>query len=252
MSHLDIFLREDIYQTYHPLILKALNREVQNAVDINSITLDSERASFIFNEKNVEGKNVLDIGANQGYMSVEASLRGAQLIDAFESNEVDGAFLANAAESLGVLNDLTAHVDNYDFEKRNDRWNYVLCLNVLHHVGRYFDQHINTLDKAKWVISQHLQRLLTKGGCIWLQLGFNWQGNIEQPMFSQGTKREMTEFVARLIGAKARIVTIGIYSPVSRMYEKVGSDDWSHPLWQRIEELGEFGNRPLYLIEAID
>jgi len=252
MKNIDIILREDIYQTYHPFILKALNREVKDATCTNSITLDSERAEFIFTQKNAEGKNVLDIGANQGFMSVEASLRGAQHIDAFESNEVDGAFLAKAAQSLSVLKDLTAHVDNYDFEKHNDRWNYVLCLNVLHHVGRYFDQHIKTLDEAKWVISQHLQRLMTKGGCTWLQLGFNWQGNIEQPMFGQGTKREMTEFVAGLLGAQAKIATIGIFSPISRMYEKVGSDDWDHPLWQRIEELGEFGNRPLYLIEATD
>jgi len=251
MSQLDICLREDIYQTYHPFVLGALNRQVTNAAPAKSITLDPERAAFMCAHKSVAGQKVLDIGANQGYMSIEAALRGALSVDAFESNEIDGAFLSQAAMAFPELGALSAHALNYEFAQTNTRWNYVVCLNVLHHVGRYFDGHISDMEQAKIAMGEHLQRLLLKGGCVWLQLGFNWQGDTLQPMFANGTKGEMTDFVEGLLGADAHIATVGIYSPDSHAYEAVALNDRAHPLWQRMEGLGEFGNRPLYLIESV-
>lgn len=252
MPQLDITLREDIYQTYHPYILDRLSRTATDEVAAHSITLDKERAAFMFNHKSAVGQRVLDIGANQGFMSIEAALRGAQSVDAFESNEVDGLFLSRAAKAFAELRAVRAHTDNYAFEQANNSsWNYVICLNVLHHIGRYFDAHVHSLSEAKTVMSRHLQGLLAKQGCVWLQLGFNWQGNTQQPMFAQGTKREMTDFVASLVGQGARLSTIGIYNPIGRAYESVTQGDWAHPLWQRIDSLGEFGNRPLYLIESL-
>lgn len=251
MPQFDISLREDIYQTYHPFVLKALNRMTANGSGARSITLDAERAAFMFAHKSAAGQKVLDIGANQGYMSIEAALQGAQCVDAFESNDIDGAFLSQAARAFPELNSLSAHALNYEFAQTNTQWSYVLCLNVLHHVGRYFDGQIVDMAQAKTAMAEHLQRLLARGGCIWLQLGFNWQGDTLQPMFPNGTKREMTDFVTDMLGVDARIVTIGIYSPDSRAYKAVAPNDRDHPLWQRMEALGEFGNRPLYLIESL-
>lgn len=251
MKSLEITLREDIYQTYHPFVLKALKRMGAPGAGASSITLDAERAAFMFAHQSATGKRVLDIGANQGYMSIEAALRGAQCVDAFESNDVDGAFLSQAALAFPELKALAAYALNYEFDQRNERWNYVVCLNVLHHVGRYFDGHVGEMAQAKAVMARHLQRLLTPGGCLWLQLGFNWQGDTRQPMFPNGTKREMTDFVTGLLGTDARMATIGIYNPHSHAYEPVTLGDWSHPLWQRMDTLGEFGNRPLYLIESV-
>lgn len=251
MTQFDISLREDIYQTYHPYVLKALNRMTASGSGARSITLDAERAAFMFAHKSATGQRVLDIGANQGYMSVEAALRGARSVDAFESNDIDGTFLSQAARTFPELGALNAHALNYEFAQNNTQWSYVVCLNVLHHVGRYFDAHISDMAQAKTAMAVHLQRLLAQGGCIWLQLGFNWQGDTRQPMFAKGTKREMTDFVEGLLGADARITTIGIYSPDSHAYEAVALNDREHPLWQRMEGLGEFGNRPLYLIESV-
>lgn len=252
MQQQHITLREDIYQTYHPFILRQLNRVPTAQVGRGGITLDNERAAFMFDHHGVSGQRVIDIGANQGYLAVEAALRGAEMVDAFESNEVDGEFLSQASKSWPELGAVAAHPINYDFgEANNGRWNYVICLNVLHHIGRYFDNHIESLPEARIVMAQHLQRLLAKGGSIWLQLGFNWQGNTQQPMFAQGTKREMTEFVESVIGPQARISTIGIYNPEKFAYEQVAQDDLGHVLWQRFDNLGEFGNRPLYLIQSV-
>lgn len=250
MQTINIALREDIYQTYHPFVLNTLQRASLGAA--GSITLDAARAAFVFDQQSAKGRRVLDIGANQGYMSIEAALRGARHIDAFESNAIDSAFLIQAASALFPLRSVSVHAENYRFDlPRTGQWNYVLCLNVLHHVGRYFDQHVNTLEQAKSAMAQHLQGLLSSDGHVWLQLGFNWQGDVQRPLFERGTKREMTDFVAAMAGPNARIATVGIYNPDSKAYEAVALDDGDHPLWERIDSLGEFGNRPLYLIESV-
>lgn len=250
MQDLDISLREDIYQTYHPYVLNQLNRAVATGAGLRGITLDKERAAFMFDHKSSAGKNVLDIGANQGYMSIEAALRGAQCVDAFESNAVDGAFLSKASQLFPALQAVSAQTLNYEFENENNgQWQYVICLNVLHHIGRYFDDHVHAMTEAKILMADHLRRLLTPGGVVWLQLGFNWQGNRLQPMFTHGTKQEMTVFVNDMLGQHARISAVGIYNPHSQAYDEVSYGDWQHPLWQRIDGLGEFANRPLYLIE---
>jgi hypothetical protein len=250
MHTIDIALREDIYQTYHPFILSTLQRKA--VLGSTSITLDGARAAFIFDQYSAKGRKVLDIGANQGYMSIEAALRGARQIDAFESNAVDSHFLSQAASALFPLRCLSVHGQNYRFDLPPALpWDCVLCLNVLHHVGRYFDQHVETLADAKANMAQHLQSLLSGGAQVWLQLGFNWQGDVRLPLFAHGTKREMTNYVAELAGPKARIATIGIYNPNSQTYEAVAADNTEHALWQRMEGIGEFANRPLYLIESV-
>lgn len=247
-----IALREDIYQSYHPYVLEQLNRLDNSTPAAHSITLDRPRAAFMFDQHNVRGQRVLDIGANQGYLSVEAALRGAERVDAFESNEVDGAFLSQAAQHLPGLGTMSAHPVSYDFDRPNEQhWDCVICLNVLHHIGRYFDTHIQDMAEAKALMRQHLQRLLPPGACVWLQLGYNWQGDTQRPMFAHGTKREMTDFVADLIAPYARLAVIGLYNPQTQRYERVANGDQDHALWRRIESLGEFGNRPLYLIESV-
>lgn len=252
MPPINISLREDIYQTYHPFVLEQLNRNTEHALDSNSITLDKQRAAFMFEHHDVRGQRVLDIGANQGYLTVEAALRGARRVDAFESNDVDGMFLSQAARWLPGLESVTAYPVNYDFNQANpDRWDCVICLNVLHHIGRYFDTHVHDLTEAKALLGQHLQRLLSPGACVWLQLGYNWQGNTERPLFENGTKREMTGFLADLIKPYARLAVIGIYNPRTQSYKRVREGDQDQSLWQRFDSLGEFGNRPLYLIQSL-
>ena len=67
-----IELREDIYQAYHPFILNKLSPNTAGVGLNPSITLDGERAKFLFGEKGFAGQRLLDIGVNQGYLSVEA------------------------------------------------------------------------------------------------------------------------------------------------------------------------------------
>lgn len=251
MHDIELNLREDIYQAYHPFILERLQRKAGNALQRKAITLDHERASFMFENKSVHHARVLDIGANQGYFTVEAALRGAGQVDAYESNAIDGDFLFRASQAFAELQSVRSLTLGYDFHVPNQgRWSDVICLNVLHHTGRYFDEGVDNMLDAKATMAKHLQGLLTGGASVWFQLGFNWKGDEKQPMFEHGTKREMTEYVDRLLAGRGRIAKIGIYNPCSEMYEQATFGDWAHPLWARVERLGEFANRPLYLIES--
>lgn len=251
MTQSKITLREDIYQNYHPYVLKRLNQVSRNTEEPIGITLDEQRAAFMFAHHSVQGRRVLDIGANQGYLSVEAALRGAAQVDAFESNEVDGTFLSQTAKHISGLEKMRVHPVGYNFDQPNNKqWDCVICLNVLHHIGRYFDTHIQDMDEAKVLMGQHLKRLLSTGGSVWLQLGYNWKGDTQRPMFLHGTKYEMTDFVHNMVEKYADVSIIGLYNPNANKYERFEKIVTSHTLWSRIESLGEFGNRPLYLIKS--
>ena len=110
---------------------------------------------------------------------------------------------------------------------------------------------METLPEAKTATASHLKSLIPKDeGGVWLQIGFNWQGNVQETMFKYGTKREMAELVFSAIGLNARLSVIGIYNPQSQVYEKVSYGDWRHSLWCRIEAVGEFTNRRLFFIKC--
>ena len=205
----------------------------------------------MFDNMIVKKKSFVDIGANQGYFSIEAALRGAQNIDAFESDQMDGEFIDKVSRFFPELNAIKAFPIAFDFQCADDpQYDCVLCLNVLHHVGRYFDVQVNSLTDAKMIMCRYLRKLLAAGSDVWLQIGFNWQGNESLPMFKNGTKMEMTDFVTSLIGNMGIIKTIGIYNPEGEAFENVSYADSENKLWERIEYLGEFANRPIYLIES--
>lgn len=252
MSDNRIKLRDDNYQLYHPFILNKLSNKTRDLKRTHkSITLDFQRAAFIFEREPCFGRRVLDIGANQGYMSVEAALRGAEKVDAFESNEIDYVFMRKIKDRFSEIKAINPHNESYKFSLENRKNDYVLCLNVLHHIGRYFDFHIKDISEAKLAISHYLSLLIPDQGGVWLQIGYNWKGEEDKPLFEFGTKAEVVNFIKDSIHIAARIKAIGIYNPESGVYENVGVDDFQSPLWVRNEFLGEFGNRPLFYIESI-
>lgn len=244
-------LRDDIYQAYHPFVVQQLATAAQSGAGRKGITLDAERAMFMFDNQDVAGMSMVDIGANQGYFSVECALRGARRVRAYESDPTDGAFLADVSAYFPALKAIEVCPYAYDFNRSDaDEKGGVICLNVLHHVGRYFDGHVTSLPAAKALMGRYLQGLLASGSDVWLQLGYNWQGDPLRPMLPNGTKREMTAFVLSLLEDKGRVEKIGIYNPDSLAFEAVAYADDGNPLWNKLTHLGEFANRPLYLIKS--
>ncbi len=79
------------------------------------------------------------------------------------------------------------------------------------------------------------------------QMGFCWKGNRNLPFFTKGTKGEMIHFILEGIQGFWEIMATGIP-------EKHGEEIVYCPLnaqnIQRNDSLGEFLNRPLFLLRS--
>lgn len=190
-------------------------------------------------------QGVLDIGANTGYFSLAAVEAGAGQVTAVEGNAEHAKFIEASADWLGWQHRLQVQNRYFEFEQSGDCYDTTICLNVLHHLGDDFgDQQLN-LDQARQGIVQRLNRLAHRTRNCWLQLGFNWKGQRDQGLFPLGRKGEVIEFIQNNCHSHWKIKSIAIYNPKTKCY-----DSACKPLLERFDSIGEFLNRPLFLLES--
>jgi hypothetical protein len=120
-------------------------------------------------------------------------------------------------------------------------------MNVLHHVGDDYNQSVQDIDSAKDHILSSLNQIANCTKTLVFQLGFNWQGNIDLPLFSRGEKKEVIDFIT--IGTeeywKLQAIGIAIPSDLGIVYVDLDPSNIS-----RMDELGEFLNRPIFILES--
>lgn len=106
-------------------------------------------ADQIFPE-DMSGCSVLDIGCNHGYFCFEAYRRGATRVVGydFKSSNVRKARLLSSC--LGVSAEF--HVRNIEENPIEERFDYVLCLNVLHHL----EEPVHVLNALAGIAKQKL------------------------------------------------------------------------------------------------
>jgi hypothetical protein len=82
---------------------------------------------------------------------------------------------------------------------------------------------------------------------MFFQIGFNWKGDINRPIFDHGTKKEMIQFIRDGIQDEWEIVEIAIPEEVQGKieYQKMNSNNV-----ERNDNLGEFLNRPMFLLKS--
>jgi 2-polyprenyl-3-methyl-5-hydroxy-6-metoxy-1,4-benzoquinol methylase len=98
----------------------------------------------------LDGKSVLDLGCNNGYFCFEAAKRGATRVLGLD---VDPEMIRKnrlLAEVLG--HNVQFDVVNLDRQRLAERFDYVLCLNVLHHL-RY---PLYVLDNLSEIVRERL------------------------------------------------------------------------------------------------
>lgn len=196
----------------------------------------------------LKGKTVLDIGANTGYFSIAATEAGASSVTAIEGNAEHAEFIEAASQLLGCENRLTTQHRYFDFDSQaSDLFDVTLCLNVLHHLGDDFGEKNLSLEQSLHGITQRLRNLSGQTRHCWFQLGFNWKGDRHRPLFSRGLKRELIDFVDQACAGHWSVESIAIYDPKIRCYEPANT-----PLYERFDELGEFLNRPLFLLKSVN
>lgn len=228
------------YQLLHPVLAPIVGGGYKP-----SGKYEEERQAYMERHVLLNGKTVLDIGANTGYFSFGALQAGAEKVLSIEGNEEHADFISAAAHCLGGDN-LEVHHGYFDFNNQSEEYyDVILCLNVLHHLGDDFGDQRLLLDDAKKAMVYSLNALSAKCNLLWMQLGFNWKGDREQPLFSHGTKAELIDFI-RTGGSRCwDILDIAVFDPDGGGYASISKINM-----QRFDHLGEFLNRPLFLMES--
>lgn len=191
------------------------------------------------------GARVLDIGANTGYFSFAALQRGAASVVCYEGNPVHARFIETAASALGLQRRLEVRCAYYDFDAMPpEQFDLTYCLNVLHHLGDDFGDPALTLAQARGRMLAGVNRLSATTHTLVLQLGFNWKGDVRHPLFEGGQKAAMIEFVRAGIDATWWLDEV-VAADARRGYAPVDAGNVA-----RDDSLGEFMNRPIFLLRA--
>lgn len=229
------------YQVLH----KWLQRYIDNTYQPVGKS-EKERQVFIKKHINIKEKSVLDIGANTGFFTFSAVENGALDVTAIEGNAEHANFIVKASKLLNLSNIEVKNIYYDFFIESKKSYDVCFCLNVLHHLGDDFGSKELNVKEAKSEISKALNNLSNSCELLWFQLGFNWKGDINQPLFLKGLKSELIEFVEDSIANVWDIQKIGIYNPITDLYELQRPE-----LLEKYDSIGEFRNRPLFLLKKL-
>lgn len=221
-----------------------------NAKELNTISrFEKERLDYLKKNLNIENKLVLDVGGNTGYFSFEMLECGAKKIDYFEGNNSHSEFVKLATKLLNFEEKIKIHNKylNFKNELKRKKYDVILLLNVLHHIGDDYDQSITSIERAKQQILKQLNSLYDKTTYLVFQMGFNWQGNTIRGLFSHGTKREMIDYVRQGIIDFWGITKIGI---AEKNANQITYRDLNDDNIKRDDSLGEFLNRPIFILKT--
>ncbi|MDR1005492.1 MAG: class I SAM-dependent methyltransferase [Bacteroidales bacterium] len=211
---------------------------------------EKERLNYMLANVSVADKTIVDIGANTGYFSFEMLEAGAKKVLYYEGNKQHANFVKLAAEELKVRDKIEVNNEYFNFFgefKQDERIDIIVLLNVLHHVGDDYGDKQLSLIKAKQEIARQLNYLYDKTKILIFQLGFNWQGNRNMPLFENGTKSELISFIEEISKDYWQIIKTGI---AERNSEGVRYVDLNENNIQRDDSLGEFLNRPLFILKS--
>jgi len=230
---------------------QALPARIRSLLPPGSVSYKSrherERLEFLCGKVDFDGRKVADIGGNTGYFAFEILDRGAASVDYFEGNLEHHQFVSHAARLLGLDGRLRTYCRYLDFGVPNlGRYDVVLLLNVLHHIGDDYgdqatgiEQVLPTMRSSLRILARHARRLV-------FQVGFNWKGDSTLPIFENGSRSDVIDLVASVSDAW-EVEAVGI---ACRNGDKVVYEDLSPTNVGRDDSLGEFLNRPLFVLRS--
>jgi SAM-dependent methyltransferase len=242
ISLLELRSKHSSYQELHPCL--------RNLFDIDLLPVGKReyvRWQYMASRLDLAEKTVLDIGANTGYFSMAAIEANARFVTAMEGNRAHAEFIKETAQLLGWQERLLSANNYFEFDPYgSSEFDVTFCLNVLHHMGDDFGNQTLSMEQAQQNIMQCLINLATHTRHCWFQLGFNWKGDRNRPLFPTGLKRELIDFVESACRGHWFIEKLAIYNPETGVYE-----DSREELLERFDSVGEFLNRPLFLLKRL-
>lgn len=232
----------------YQIVASMLEKYISNQnIDVIS-RYEKERLKYFVENIDIKDKKILDIGGNTGFFTFELLNHSASKVIYYEGNKVHAQFVKEASKILDLEDIVNVHDEYFLFDNTNkDSYDVIFLLNVLHHVGDDYGDDMLTKEKALKVITKSLQSLASKTKILVFQLGFNWKGNRNLPLFDDGTKKEMIDFIAEGIKHHFTIETIGI---AENEEKKVVYNRLNESNIQRVDDLGEFLNRPIFIMKS--
>lgn len=207
---------------------------------------EKERLEYILSNVELKGKKILDIGGNTGYFTFESSKKNPKSVDYYEGNTEHAEFVKLASEIIGLSDIIKVNPEYFLFKKQTEVWDVVFFLNVIHHIGFDFEKDITSMTVREKML-EHINSMAEYSKVMIFQMGFNWYGNIQKCLFEHGTKEEMEDYLQEGTKNYWEIEHIGI--PMKRNGQIV-YEDRTKENNIRIDEYGEFLNRPLFIMKS--
>lgn len=224
------------YQLLHPRVAALFGDDVPGARGRH----EAQRWSVMQATTPMRGKRVWDIGANTGYFSMAALAAGAQHVLSQEGQRAHAEFVFRCAQALGAQDRLRVAPSYCTFEAAAQVHDITLCLNVLHHLGDDFGDPSLDMAAAMTAMCRALAALARQTRELWLQLGYNWKGDVRHPLFAGGTKQAQLAFVHEACAADWLTPEVWVFDPRSAQFEPPTPETLA-----RLDQVGEFLNRPL-------
>jgi len=226
----------------------AISRLLGGDCHLPSSRYEAQRLAFILRHTRMQDKTVIDIGCNRGFFTFSALNAGASKAICFEGTAAHAEFVKECGKLLGVQTRLDVHARYFTFTEEQIHADVIILLNVLHHLGDDYGNPALNIEQAKKEMIHHLNSLHGTGRTLIFQLGFNWRGDRHLPLFEKGTKTELIDFIAENTQHLWHISQIGIAvrdEEGNIIYQPLNTDNL-----QRSDKLGEFLNRPLFIMQA--
>lgn len=232
---------------------QVLSNRLSQIIGGDSIDVQSrhevERLKYILQNVCVKNKNILDIGGNSGFFSFEMIDEGAKRVHYYEGNKSHAEFVRLSSKVLCVEENIEITDKYFSFNSMlSENFDITLLLNVLHHVGDDYGDKKITIENAKQTIVKQINNLAETSEILVLQLGFNWKGKVGLCLFENGTKKEMIDFIYEGTKNDWEIIKVGI---AERDNNIIIYNDINNKNINRNESLGEFLNRPIFIMKSL-
>lgn len=197
-------------------------------------------------------ETLLEVGSNIGYFGLSLKHDHPHLkIYFYEIDQAMRELSCDLAEMAGLA-DCHFFADAFGRSTENaPNADLLLCMNVLHHIGRDYGPEIAS-EAVKSQVQEELSFIRSKCGQLAFQIGMNWGGNKQTPIWPQGNEKDYVCEVQEILGS-AGFGDIRLFSAVRSddmvQYVEVDIAQAGELSLNTLENgfVGEFYKRPIFL-----